>query len=286
MSAFFIFIAAGSYLTAAICLAIFGSQTAQNQASLSKNHRLKPFGILLGSIAFSAHVISLALLLSAAGNTSPETSEPFSINYFQAISLLGCGVVLVLLLTAMLRPAAVLGAIIFPFAMLAVITPYIFTEFSVTPPRPIATASWPHVLMGMLGFGFFTAAAAQALLLNLQNRRLKHPQPGRLVSVLPPLEAMESLLIGFVWAGFITLSAILLSGLLITGDLLGQHLAHKAILSFIAWLIYAALLIGRWRFGWRGNTAVRYTLGGYLVLVVAYFGSKLVLELLLGEYWG
>lgn len=60
-----------------------------------------------------------------------------------------------------------------------------------------------------------------------------------------------------------------------------QHLVHKTVLGIIAWLVFAVLLWGRWRFGWRGRTAIRWTLSGAVTLMLAYFGSKLVLELLL-----
>lgn len=281
MAQLFIFLGLIGYLAATICLAIVASQTAQNQQQFTPNVSLKNIGIALSSVAIFCHAGSLAWQFSAANE--------LTITYFQAISLLALGVVFVLTITALFRPAAVLGALIYPFAAIAIVMPLLFasTTEGVNQPSPaIASESIVHVLLGMLGFGFFTAAAAQALLLSLQNRRLKHPTPGRLISALPPLETMESLLFGFVLAGFVALSGILLSGLLITGDLFAQHLVHKAALSGIAWLVFGALLLGRWRFGWRGKTAVRYTLVGYAVVAVAYFGSKLVLELILGQHWG
>ena len=64
-----------------------------------------------------------------------------------------------------------------------------------------------------------------------------------------------------------------------------QHLAHKTVLSITAWAVFAVLLWGRWRFGWRGRTAIRWSLGGFVILALAYFGSKLVLEVLLGRHW-
>ena len=64
-----------------------------------------------------------------------------------------------------------------------------------------------------------------------------------------------------------------------------QHLTHKTVLSGIAWVVFAVLLWGRWQFGWRGRTAIRWTLGGFVVLALAYFGDKLILELILGRHW-
>ena len=64
-------------------------------------------------------------------------------------------------------------------------------------------------------------------------------------------------------------------------DIFAQHLVHKTVLSLVAWCIFAILLWGRHVLGWRGNTAVKLTLAGFVVLMLAFFGSKLVLEVIL-----
>jgi ABC-type uncharacterized transport system permease subunit len=89
---------------------------------------------------------------------------------------------------------------------------------------------------------------------------------------------METLLFRIIALGYILLSLSLLSGVTYIDDIFAQHLVHKTVLSFAAWVVFAILLWGRWRFGWRGRTAVRWTLSGFGVLMLAYFGSKLVLE--------
>ena len=66
-------------------------------------------------------------------------------------------------------------------------------------------------------------------------------------------------------------------------DMFAQHLVHKTVLSIAAWLVFGILLIGRWRFGWRGRTAIRWTMSGFVTLLLAYLGSKWVLEVLLGR---
>jgi ABC-type uncharacterized transport system permease subunit len=68
---------------------------------------------------------------------------------------------------------------------------------------------------------------------------------------------------------------------LFVDDLVAQHLAHKTILSIASWLVFGLLLFGRWRWGWRGNRAVHLTLTGMIVLLLAFFGSKFVLEMVL-----
>jgi ABC-type uncharacterized transport system permease subunit len=81
------------------------------------------------------------------------------------------------------------------------------------------------------------------------------------------------------------LSVAILAGLLFVTDLFAQHLVHKTVLALAAWLIFAVLLFGRWRFGWRGRKAARYTIAGFVVLALAYFGSRFVLETVLGRHW-
>jgi len=71
--------------------------------------------------------------------------------------------------------------------------------------------------------------------------------------------------------------------LLTLQDMFAQHLVHKTILSISAWLVFVTLIWGRWRYGWRGRMAIRWTLSGLFTLLLAYFGSKLVLELILNR---
>jgi len=81
--------------------------------------------------------------------------------------------------------------------------------------------------------------------------------------------------------GFISLTVSLGSGLLFLENMFAQHLVHKTILSIFAWFVFLTLLIGHWKLGWRGRTAIRWTLSGFISLMLAYFGSKFVLEILL-----
>jgi ABC-type uncharacterized transport system permease subunit len=89
-----------------------------------------------------------------------------------------------------------------------------------------------------------------------------------------------------IGAGFALLTLALLTGFIFVTNLRAQHLEHKTILSIAAWVVFAVLLVGRVRYGWRGRSAVRLTLSGFGVLVLAYFGSKFVLEYILGRHWG
>jgi ABC-type uncharacterized transport system permease subunit len=100
------------------------------------------------------------------------------------------------------------------------------------------------------------------------------------------VESLERALFSVLAIGTVALTVAILAGLLFITDLFAQHLIHKTALALIAWAIFACLLFGRWRFGWRGRKAARYTIAGFVVLALAYFGSKFVLEILLGRHWG
>ena len=92
---------------------------------------------------------------------------------------------------------------------------------------------------------------------------------------------MEALLFEFVLVGEILLTLSIITGFIFLENIFAQHLAQKTFFSMLAWLVYAFLLIGKYKLGWRGNTAIRWTLAGFLFLMLAYFGSKLVLEMIL-----
>jgi len=189
----------------------------------------------------------------------------------------------VLLAAAMLRPVENLGIIVLPVGALTLAVGLLFpSERIVADP-----GQWPlelHILIAILAYALLSLAAVQAILLAIQDHRLRHRQPGGFLRGIPPLTEMETLLFQMIGAGFILLSVTLFSGFLFLQDLFAQHVAHKTVLSLIAWCVFAMLLWGRWRFGWRGQTAIRWTLSGFVFLVLAFFGSKLVLELILQRY--
>ena len=92
---------------------------------------------------------------------------------------------------------------------------------------------------------------------------------------------METLLFQMLALGFLLLTLSLLTGFLFLEDMFAQHLVHKTVLSLLAWLLFAVLLLGHWWLGWRGQTAIRWTIAAFVLLMLAYFGSKFVLELIL-----
>ncbi len=210
------------------------------------------------------------------------TPDGLNVELFAILGLVGWLVALLLTLASLSLPVATLGIVVYPVAALAVI------GLAIAPPGHYLTAKLDfglraHILLSILAYSLLSIAAVQAALLYVQDSHLHRHQPGGFVRALPPMETMEKLLFGMIALGFGVLTLSLISGAFYLEDIFAQHLVHKTVLSIIAWLIFAVLLWGRWRFGWRGRVAIRWAIGGFVVLMLAYFGSKFVIELLLGR---
>ena len=223
----------------------------------------------LATLAFLAH--AGVLLLAHRG--------ALDLHFFAALSLVAWVVAALTILVNLSRPIAALGVIVFPAAALL-----LGLDVFAAPPTAPQPMDWQiklHVSFALLAFGVLSIAAALALLLAMQERALRHRQFGALLHALPPLTLTETLLFRLIGAGFVLLSLTLLSGILFVDDLFGQHLIHKTALSIAAWLVFGLLLFGRRQYGWRGRRAVNLTLAGMAFLLLAFFGSKFVLELIL-----
>jgi len=143
-----------------------------------------------------------------------------------------------------------------------------------------------HVLMALMSYGLLTVGAIVAVFAMLQERRLQAGKISTLSTLFAPLETTEKLLFGITTAGFMGLALTILLGLTFVDDLFAQHLAHKTTFSLLALFVFGTLLAGRFFAGWRGKRAVKLYLGGFLLLCVAYFGVRVVLEQLLHRSWG
>jgi len=201
------------------------------------------------------------------------------LHFFAALSLVGACVAALCLLVNLSRPVATLGVIVFPIAALLLgIDSFLAPS---TQPLPLEWQIKLHVIFALLGYSVLTLAAVLAILLWLQERALRARHLDGLVRALPPLTLTEALMFRLIAAGFVLLTLTLITGILFVTNLFDQHLAHKTVLSIAAWLVFGALLFGRWRYGWRGRRAVQLTLSGMCLLLLAFFGSRFVLELLL-----
>ncbi len=253
--------AIADYLISAIVLALpIARQTAPTRA----------IGLGLATLAVMVHA-SLIFGMHRGG---------LDLHFFASLSLAGFGIAALTLLVNLFRPVAALGVIVFPLA-----AGLLCIDVFVAAPTLAEPMEWQiklHVTFALLAYSLLSIAALLAILLSLQERALRRRQlDSSLIKALPPLTLTESLLFRLIAAGFVFLTLTLVSGVLFVDNLFAQHLAHKTILSIVSWFVFGILLFGRWRWGWRGNRAVRLTLIGMIVLLLAFFGSKFVLEMVL-----
>ena len=204
----------------------------------------------------------------------------FQFGFFDAASSVTLVITLLTLVITIKRHTEIFALLIMPLAALMLLA-QVFTPSSYMLPYDAPQGLKIHVLVSIIAYSLLALAAGLSLVLSLQNRMLHNHHPGGWLKRLPPLQVMEKLLFDAILAGFIGLTLALLSGFVFLENLFDQHLAHKTVLSIIAWLVFAILLIGRFTLGWRGRIAIRWTLGGFISLMLAYFGSKFVLEFIL-----
>ncbi len=138
-----------------------------------------------------------------------------------------------------------------------------------------------HILLSIVAYSLLTMASLQAVLWSWQNHQLKNHHLGRIIKILPALQTMEALIFELVLAGVITLALGIAVGFTFIDNIFAQQLVHKTVLSLFALLIFTIVLWGRYKLGWRGNQAGKWVIGGFSMLMLAYFGSKLVLEIIL-----
>jgi ABC-type uncharacterized transport system permease subunit len=223
-----------------------------------------------------------ALILHAAILHSDLFQGELHLGLINSASLVAWAVTLLFLLATWFQPIESLGMLIFPIVALALFGEWLWpSRVTVLPGASTVQAS--HLVISLLAYSLLSVALLQSLMLGLQERALHRRQAGGVLRNLPPLETMELLLFRMVAVGFALLTLTLVSGVFFSEELFGKPLrfTHHIVLSLIAWAIFGTLLFGRWRYGWRGRTAVRLTIAGFTVLVLGYFGTKFVLEVLL-----
>ncbi|NOX92810.1 MAG: cytochrome c biogenesis protein CcsA [Gammaproteobacteria bacterium] len=230
--------------------------------------------ICIGLVAVAFHTITLYNTLFVAGG--------LNLGFFNALSLITWLIALLVLLAALSNPVESLGVFLLPLASIAISLGMIFPGTR-TLPGVYALELKLHIIMSVLAYSLLSIAAVQSVLLAIQDKHLRNKRPGGFIRALPPMQTMETLLFQLIGLGLAVLTLSLISGGVYLEDMFAQHLAHKTILSMTAWVVFAVLLWGRWKFGWRGRIAIRWTLSGFFVLLLAYIGSKWVVEIMLGR---
>jgi ABC-type uncharacterized transport system permease subunit len=212
------------------------------------------------------------------------TPEGLDLSLANAVSLVGGLVAAVALVSGLLQTLPAMATIVLPVAALAALLPAFFAHphdyaFS---DKPLAAA---HVAVALVSYALFLVAAVQALILMGVEKRLHRRLPDPSLGSAPPLLTLERFLFRLVATGFVLLTLTLASGMLFAEQVFGRAVpfTHKVVFSILGWLTFGALLFGRWRYGWRGRTALRWIIAGTVFVFLAYLGSKFVLEVLLGR---
>jgi ABC-type uncharacterized transport system permease subunit len=239
-----------------------------------------PSGVL--AVAFALHGILLWQAIIGP--------EQFNFGFAYALSATLWLTVLIVWAESYFSASRGLLLLVLPLAAVASGLPVLF------PGTPLGTGTSSivfrlHLVLAILAYSLLTIAAMQALLMATMDRRLHGDVTtdrtglARFLDRLPPLLAMETVLFRLITAGFVLLTATLVSGVFFSEQLFGRALRfdHKSVFTIAAWLVFGGLLTGRVFFGWRGRTALRWTLIGFAMLMLAYVGSRFVLEVLLGR---
>ena len=239
-----------------------------------------------GEVRFESVLVPIALVLHAMLLYQRIiVAEGLDLGVANAVSMLTWLTVLIYWLAGLAFQglSGILG-LMAPFALLAVLLQaFVPTRHVVTyGGDPLFTL---HFAIAMLAYSLFTVAAVHALVMLAEEKWLHKGVLPPFLKSIPPLLEMEALLFRILLAAFVLLTLTVLSGTFFSEQLFGKPFTftHKVVFGILSWAIFAALLAGHYLRGWRGRTAVRWTLAGFASLLLAYVGSKVVLELILGR---
>ncbi|MEH6586025.1 MAG: cytochrome c biogenesis protein CcsA [Halioglobus sp.] len=227
---------------------------------------------VMGGLAMLCHSIVAVQGVSASGG--------LSLGFYKISALMFLAINVVCALLMLRRPLQNLLVVLFPLSAMSVLVSTFAPETtSITTDLPGGMLL--HIGSSILAYAVLTLAAAQSALVAAQDYQLHNRHTRGIVQILPPLQLMEVMLFELLLVGVVLLTLSIISGFLFVDDIFAQSLVHKTILTIVAWLLFSVLLWGHHKLGWRSQIAVRLTLAGFAALMLAFFGSKLVLELVL-----
>ncbi|MDB4476279.1 cytochrome c biogenesis protein CcsA [bacterium] len=260
-------------LLAPLCALLYLAATGLQLLQLSQhNQKINRSVGALGLAALVTHGLVVWEIVFRS------TGADFS--FFRVTALIFLVINLACVASLTRRPMQNLLIVLFPLSALAV-NVSTFAPATSSAVSPLNGGMVLHISSSILAYSVLTLATLQAAVLALQDHQLKHRHTRGIIQILPPLQSMEAMLFELLWIGLGLLSIAIASGALFIDDIFAQSLVHKTVLTIAAWLLFATLLWGHYRLGWRSKTAVRLTLAGFALLMLAFFGSKLVLELIL-----
>jgi ABC-type uncharacterized transport system permease subunit len=247
--------------------------------------RLPRFGEWVQSLVVAAFAFGVAGLLAHGlylnAEIYPDSGLILSIS--STMSLVGLQLALIALLGA-IEPT-LRGMTAGLLLLAALVTIPLGTQAAAAASSELSWQIQAHILISIFSYGLLAAGAIVAVYALIQDTRLRSGQLTAANHLFAPLETTEKLLFGVAAAGFTGLLLSVVSGFTFIEDLFAQHLAHKTALSLLALLLFGILVAGRQFAGWRGKRAVYLYLGGFATLCLAYFGSRFILEEIMGRSW-
>ena len=202
------------------------------------------------------------------------------LHFFAALSWVALAMAAITALLTARRQLSALGVLVYPIAALSLLAN---AAWGVHRPNLLDWRLELHAGFALLAYAALSIATLLAVLYWLQDRALRRRHLQSWLGALPPLVQTEHLLFKTLGGTWLLMGLTLVSGVLFVQDMLAQSLWHKTVLTALSWLVLSILLIGRVRYGWRGPRVVRWTLGAAVLLALAFFGSKFVLEVLLNK---
>lgn len=255
-------------LAALLYLSAVWRQVLNLEAGEQRQRRQIAF---MGAAALIAHALA-AYLPAQAGESS--------LGFYRVASLMFLSMGVISLIALIVRPLHTLLIVLFPLAALSILVATFAPDTS-RPMNDLPAGILSHVSASIISFAVLALAVLQGLLVTVQSKQLRQHRSQGVIRKLPPLEAASSLFFELSGAGFLILTIAIGTGLVFVEDLFGQHLVHKTVLTMLAWCLYGILLAQYFRRGWRVQSAITVNLIAFGLMVLGFFGSKLVLELLL-----
>ena len=228
---------------------------------------------VMATIAVTCHALTLYMDLFGP--------QGVNLGLFPMLSLMAVSIVGLIVLNSFRQPVDNLFIIVFPIAAVTVVLE-LLAPANLQPRSDLSGGIIGHIILSVMAYSLLTIAALQAAMLSFGDYELRQ----RNLSVLkrlPPLQTMESLLFETLWVGLVFLTLSIATGFVFITDFAGPGIVHHTVITMAAWVVFAVLIWGRYQLGWRGAVASRWALSGFVILVIGYFGSKLVLEVILGR---
>ena len=213
------------------------------------------------------------------------TESGMDLSFFNVAVLISLTINISVLLASIREPVHNLYLFVFLISILTVGSCLALNAFTASPsatPRSISPTLLLHIVVSVVAYSILTLAACQSVLVLTMERRIRNRAAIDVFHVLPPLESLEAMLFRFLWAGLAILTVSIVTGFVFLADKFSEHLSqHHTVLSVASWVVYSSLLAGHIKFGWRGVTTTRWSLVAFVLLALAYFGTKFVIEFLL-----